>query len=76
MLVADDVTKEGLDNGGGGCKDGLEEDKVMNSTGGLDDSSDKDDIVKNGLDDKGADDDNDDGSGSLGELCLLSSGDL
>ena len=76
MLVAVDVTKEVLDKGGGGCKDGLEEVKVINSTGGLDDNSDKDDIVKKGFDDEGADVDNDDDSSSLGELCLLNSGDL
>ena len=76
MLVFD-VTKEGRDDEGG-CKEGLEveEDKVMNSTDGLDDISDKVDIVKNGLEDEGTDDDSDKDSWSLGELCLLISGDF
>ena len=65
MLVVD-VTKEGL----------VEEDKVMNSTDGLDDISDKEDIVKNGLEDEGTDDDTDEDSWSLGELYLLISGDF
>ena len=75
MLVVD-VTKEGRDDEGG-CKEGLEEeDKVMNSTDGLDEISDKEDIVKNGLEDEGTDDDSDEDSWSLGELCLLISGDF
>ena len=74
MLVVD-VSKEGRDDDEGCCKEGLE-DKVMNSTDGLDDISDKEDIVKNGLEDEGTDDDSDEDSWSLGELCLLISGDF